>query len=321
MGRPRKPENAGLPPGVYRNRGKLYDRDGRPASAAVAGDDMAALMRRVLALKLRTISPSTAAVYRSCLATLSPMLADFTPAQVRGRDVADVKVKLSDTPGMANACLMFLSVCFDFALEHQLVDSHPCAGVRRYEPRKRKRCPTDAELQRLHGAASPMMRVLIELLVKTGQRVGDVLAIRRADIVDGGSAIRFRARKTGKRVTIHNPELRETIARANEISGNVRGMMLLANRYGHAPHYQTVYREWVELCRRAGVRDLHMHDLRAKSITAASKQGLDARGIAQHASESMTERYIRERDEPVVTGPSFGDVLDGPKQSPVESGA
>jgi len=54
-----------------------------------------------------------------------------------------------------------------------------------------------------------------------------------------------------------------------------------------------------------GVENAHLHDLRAKSITDAKKQGLDPQALAGHITEAQTIRYIRDREtSSVVEGPS-----------------
>jgi integrase len=316
MGRPRKPENADLPPGVYRKAGVLYEiRDGKAVKAGPrSSDGMRGLIATFLAHKEKHVTANTAALYRSCARKLTEALAEFEPHQVKPRNVAEVKMQLAKTPAMANECVSFLRLVFDYALEHQLVESNPCFGVKRFESNKRTRCPTDSELRAIHDAAGPQLKVIIELLVLTGQRVGDVLRIKRSDIVDGGTAIRFKQQKTGAALTIKNPELRDVIARADALGGNVKAFTLLSNSRGKAPCYRQVIEEWHRVLRATGIEDLHMHDLRAKSITAAKRQGLDPRAVAGHASEAMTARYIREHDEPVVAGPSFAGVLRTEKQ-------
>ena len=61
---------------------------------------------------------------------------------------------------------------------------------------------------------------------------------------------------------------------------------------------------------RAGIDDVTLHDLRAKSLTDADLQGLDAQGLGGHTTRKQTERYIRVRRVPRVAPPSFGQSID-----------
>ena len=47
------------------------------------------------------------------------------------------------------------------------------------------------------------------------------------------------------------------------------------------------------------------NDLRAKSLTDAKKQGKNAQALGGHASETMTLRYIRNRETIVASSPSI----------------
>jgi len=61
-------------------------------------------------------------------------------------------------------------------------------------------------------------------------------------------------------------------------------------------------------CAAAGVGDAHLHDPRAVALTAAQQQKLDPTALAAHSSPVMIARYLRDREQPVVDGPSFGPV-------------
>jgi integrase len=68
-------------------------------------------------------------------------------------------------------------------------------------------------------------------------------------------------------------------------------------------HYETVRRHFAEARDKAGVEDARIHDIRAKSLTDADRQGEDAQRLAGHSSAGMTERYLRLRRTEKVRGP------------------
>jgi integrase len=148
----------------------------------------------------------------------------------------------------------------------------------------------------------------MDLLFLTGQRIGDVLAIRRAALSEEG--ISFEQQKTGARlVVLWTPELRDTVARARLLYANVRAFTLLHNRRGKVPDYRTVKDQWDKACVACGVENAHLHDVRAMALTAAKLQGKDPTALAGHSSQAMTERYLRDRTIPMVEGPSFRRLL------------
>lgn len=320
MTRPRKKDKH-LPRCVYERHGAFYyvkagkwTRLGADLPSALAEygrrfdtrtGGMPELIERVMAQILPKLAPNSQAQYRLIAAKLKTMLSDFTPDQVKPKHIADVKVKLSATPNMANRVLSVLRIIFQHAVEWQIVDSNPCIGIKRHEEAKRKRYITDAEYAAIHACANPRMRVIMDLLYLTGQRISDVLAIKRSDITEEGIA--FKQKKTGALLMVRwTPDIAQVIQAANELGGNVHSLNLFRSRYGTVPSYGATHDQWREAVVAAGVEDATIHDLRAKSLTDARRQGKDATMLAGHTSKTMTERYIRLRETPRVDGPSFG---------------
>lgn len=251
------------------------------------------------------LKPSTAAQYEVAAKKLREILAEFEPAQVRPKHVAAIKVAMRDHPNMANRCLSVLRSVFALAVEWQMVESNPCIGIKRHTETKRDRYLTDEEIAAIRAHCSPRMQCMIDVLFLTGQRISDVLTIRLADLTTEG--IKFRQGKTGAKLLVAwTPELRAVIERARSLGGNIRALTLFYNRKGKTPDYRTVKGQWDAACKKAGIENARIHDIRAKSLTHAKRQGLDPTALAGHASAAMTERYIRARETPVVQGPGFG---------------
>lgn len=321
MGRPRKSDKH-LPPCVYEKHGAYYyvkagkwtrlaaDLHAALAEYARRFDNprggMPELVENVLTHMSPKLSKNTIDQYKIAAARIKETFAEFAPDQIRPKHVAALKMDMSDTPNMANRVLSFLKTVFSYAVEWQLVDSNPCVGIRRHAEGKRQRYITDDEYAAIYAKANPRMQVIMDLLYLTGQRVGDVIAIKRADINDEGIA--FDQQKTGAKLLVRwTPELRDAIARANALNGNVLGPTLFRTR-SHAkgaPSYGATRDRWKEAVEAAGVEDANIHDLRAKSLTDAKRQGKDAQSLAGHTTAAMTDRYIRLREVPVVDGPTF----------------
>lgn len=320
MGRPRKRDKH-LPANMY-YRGKTYFfvRGGKwhPLGHDLAGamieygrmlaepkGGMAELIDKALdAIKPR-IAESTHKQYVVAARKIKKAFVEFAPEQVKPKHVAAFKVSMVDHPSMANRCLTLLRVVFSQAVEWQIIDSNPASEVKKLAQNQRDRYLNDAELSAIYSKAGPRLQVIIDLCFLTGQRISDVLAIRYADMTDEG--ISFKQRKTGARLTVRwSPELRAAVERAKTLYGNVRAFTLIQSKTGKPPSYSTVWEQWQAACEAAGIEDANIHDLRAKSITDANEQGLDPQAIAGHTSRAMTERYIRIRRPPVVTGPNFG---------------
>lgn len=270
---------------------------------------MAALIDSALEAMKPRISQSTRLQYEICGRKLKEMLVEFSPEQVKPKDVAQIKLAMASTPNMANRTLSVLRLVFDYAVERQIVDSNPALGIKRHTEKKRRRLISPEEYNAIYVKAGPRLKIIMDLLRLTGQRVVDVLRIRRADLRPEG--IYFKQDKTDAELIVKwNPELKSVVDAAKKSNGNVKALTLLQNRRGKAPDYKTIHGQWDEAKRAAGVLDAQIRDLRAMSLTAARKQGINPTALAGHASEAMTKRYLRDREIPVVDGPSFGQVLD-----------
>ena len=277
--------------------------------ASAKGAGMVVLIDNVLSHISKNLKPNTISQYRIAANRLKRIFMDFSPEQVKPKDVAAIKVRFSNTPAMANRMLSFLRVVFQYAVEWQLVDSNPCVGIKRHVEKKRGRYITDEEYVRVRSVASPTLVALMDILYLTGQRIGDVLAIRLADIADGG--IDFRQQKTDKRLTVKmTSELRAAVERARALPRGVRGLTLFCSRNGTKYAYGTVRDMLDRATQKAGVEDFHLHDLRAKALTDAKRQGKDAQKLAGHTDGKMTARYIRQYEIDVAEPPSFRHFLD-----------
>lgn len=337
MNRPRK-KNAHLPPCVYPKHGAYYHvKRGKwtrlpaegPSTLATALEAYAALHETpkggmpalidevIAAMKVQKppLAPSTLKHYAKAAKVLKRKFAQFAPEQVQGKHVAQFKKDLASTPNMANRCLSVLRQVFSYALEQQLITNNPAIGVERYTEAKRTRLISIDEYVAIYAKAGPRLQVIMDLLIRTGERINDVLKIHRTDLLPEG--IRFIQQKTGaKRVVPWKPELRAVTDRAKLLNGNIRSLTLLCNRRGKPPDYVTVNGQWNRACRAAGVENATIHDLRAVAATWAKKQGLDPTALLGHSSKAQTERYLRDREEVLAEGPSFGHLIDGVTKKP-----
>ncbi len=155
----------------------------------------------------------------------------------------------------------------------------------------------------------------------TAQRIDDVLKIRLSNI--SGQRLIFQPKKTtskegeGKQILIvMTPEIKEVITAARSLHGQVTRIYLFGLRKGgNVRSYRGVKDQFDRATKKACIEDAHLHDLRAKALTDAKRQGLDAQTLALHTTEAMTSRYIRDRETPAVKGPSFIRLIDSKKKA------
>lgn len=315
--------NRHLPPCVYQKHGAYYlvkggkwKRLGDNLSQALAeygrlhaspAGSMPALIEDALPFITRGRAENTKAQYLVAAKKLQLIMADFAPEQVTHKVVVQLRRGLADTPNMANRCLTVLRLVFDYALEEELLERNPCIGVKRLQEKKRDRLIDGTEFSKIYAHAPGRLQLMMELSYLTGQRLMDVVKIRRSDVKPEG--IYFRQNKTDAQLIVAwTPQLRSAVDRAKALGGKVNAMTLFHTRNGSAPAYRTVYDQWVRACAAAGIEDTDLRDLRAMAATHAKAQGKDATALLGHASSTMTKRYLRDREVPIVEGPELDSI-------------
>jgi len=323
--RPRKKDRH-LPPCVYQKHGAYYlvkgnkwSKLGNDLGSALAeyarrmstnSGSIRKLLDETVAVAAERVKPKTLDQYRIAANKLAEIFAEFEPHQVTSRDVAQMMDALRNTPNMANRLRTVLKMAFDRAVLKGLCDANPVLAAPRHAEKHRTRYLADDEFVAIREKANPVLRIIMDLCYLTGQRITDVLAIRQKDVTVEG--ILFRPTKTethGKKLLIRSTSQLDTvIASARALHKHSTPMYLLAQSNGKIRSYRGVRDLWDRACMSAGVEDAHLHDIRAKSLTDAKRQGHDAQALGAHSTEAMTNRYLRGRDTVAVEGPSFNRI-------------
>ena len=104
-------------------------------------------------------------------------------------------------PAMANLTRAILNGLMGFAIKRKWRTDNPFTGMESYKIGNHHAW-TDQELKQFEKQwpIGTRERLAFELLLQTGQRGGDVVAMRRSDLVEG--AIRVKQQKTGAELTI-----------------------------------------------------------------------------------------------------------------------
>jgi integrase len=262
--------------------------------------------------KRKPLSQNTLRQYKMACSKLKHMLRQFArPEQIKQKDAAQVKMLLAKTPNMANIVLSFSRQVFDHFVESQLIDSNPFYGVRRLPEAKRTRLIKQDEWDKIYKVSPVRLQCVMDGLMLTGQRIGDVLGIDEKDLLEQG--IYFKQQKTGKELIVAwNPQIRDWVVRCKALRGKVlnidfgasRPRPLFRGRRGKL-QYKTIYKLWVTAVEAAGIEDCNLHDNRAFSATQAKKQGLDPQKLLGHDDPNTTKVYLRDREIDVVQGPEI----------------
>ena len=244
----------------------------------------------------RRLKASTLASYRDGMKMLVPVFGAMPLEAVTRAHVYEY-VRRRGTVS-ANRERALLSATYTWALNAGIyAGANPAAGLRYRNPeRPRQRYVTDAELQSLIDAAWPRWKPFLRFAYLTGLRQGDLLRLRLSDAQEAGIAVD--TGKTGKRILIGwSPELRalwQDMARSR-----IGTAPMFINRDGEAYTSSGFRASWRKLKLRAGLPDIHFHDLRKKTGSDADSLTHAAQLLA-HENEAVTRKHYRAKPTPVA---------------------
>jgi len=176
---------------------------------------------------------------------------------------------------------------------------NPFAGIRRAPADlHRDRRLQEGEWAALMAAADECrnahVRPIIEFAVATGMRRGEILAIHWADVNAQRRTLHIPTTKTGRPRTIPLSSRALVIVEAQRMKELERPFPLTAESFRLA---------WKRLVKRAGIADLHFHDLRHEAVTRFFEMGLGIAEVALisgHRDPRMLFRYTHLRAEEVA---------------------
>ncbi|WP_424974213.1 tyrosine-type recombinase/integrase [Dinoroseobacter sp. S124A] len=172
------------------------------------GKDLAAVVDHYRRTRLPDLGKRTQADYEKHLPYIETKLGHLAPASVQKHHVIAWHGAWAKkgTPHAANYRLRVLSIIMEHARDMGLLRTeqlNPCAKVKQHKYDKQEREPWPLELiakMREAYSLETRERLIFELLLGTGQRIGDVLKMQWGDLDNGG--INVRQNKTGKRLWV-----------------------------------------------------------------------------------------------------------------------
>lgn len=198
-------------------------------------------------------------------------------------------------PGMANLTAATLKRLFSYAVRMGMRPDNPFIGIDIYEGGEH-RAWTDREIAAYETKwpIGTRQRVAFDLLLYTGQRVGDVAAMRRADVLSG--SIPVRQEKTGAVLLLPvHPNLMRS-ARACAVDGPAP-----LNTFGRPMTKRSIAAIVARAARSAGLpRDCKTHGLRKAALTRLAQHGAtthEIRAVGGHKSLREVEHYTAAVDQ------------------------
>lgn len=201
--------------------------------------------------------------------------------------------------------LRVLKSFFAWAMANDVSAGNPAAGVKCIKAEKRVKKPFSAEEQELLRIAcqsDPRLTALLEVLLSTGCRVGEIHGMNREDL-KGDEIVVFGKGQKERRVFLN---ARAQVAlRLYLKTRDDDNPALFAGGYRSNHHrlaigsIESMVRE---LGTRAGIKDVHPHKFRRTAATTALRRGMPIEQVQQmlgHESIATTLIYAKIADDAV----------------------
>jgi integrase len=191
-----------------------------------------------------------------------------------------------------NRLMAVLSCAFSEAVGRwYMMDTNPCRDVKRHPSRPRDREVTQAEYDAFAARVPLRMRLAMELSVLTGQRQGDILALRWSQVDQAASKIRFKQAKTGKRLAVRiTAAVQANLDKWRELCAT--GEYVVTRRDGQrysSDGFRAIWQRHQRRWKAQGFERFTYHDLRAKAA-GDCKTIEEAMLLLGHQNINMTRR-------------------------------
>ena len=254
-----------------------------------------------------------------------PRLGARRVADIARADVSALHKRMRKTPYAANRAVACLRSFFTWTERQGIRPDHsnPARLIEFYRETSRERLLSPEEIARLgvaikasDGEEWPYALAAIKLLLFTGARRGEILALRWAEIDEAASVARLPDSKTGAKTLHLGSPARKVLASIPRqkdnpyvICGRLKGGALIG-----------LPATWRRVRKRAGLPDLRLHDLRHAFASSAAMGGTPLLTIGRllgHSQPAVTDRYSHFASAPLVLAAdriseSIAAQLDGP---------
>jgi integrase len=238
-------------------------------------------------------------VHRLCLVDIEAMQADVAAGKTAKPRVGSRGGATTGGAGVAARTVSTLHSILEHAVRRCLIDKNPGRGVRRIAGEARDRRLSLTEIRRLGNAIRsaeaygehPVGLAAIKLLLMTGFRRMECLALEWAWVDLDQSCVRFPDTKSGAQVRVIGRATAELIAFQPMLEGS--RYVFPADR-GDG-HFVGVVRVLGRVCAEAKLAGVTPHILRHTFASVAAELGFSELTIAAllgHSARGITQRYV-----------------------------
>ena len=284
------PDGAPVPFALHQERERLLNS---PAPVAEGKTVRYVIDRYERSDEFSALAKRTQSDYLKHLRFIDDKIGHIEPRLIERRHVIGWRDAWAEkSPHAANYRLRIFRIVMERAIDYGLLPTggNPAKGVSEVKYTKAVRHPWPDELvAAARETATGRTALLFELLLGTGQRIGDVLSMLWSDF--DGEAISIRQSKTKTSLWIPAPaRLMDALTSAPR-----RSVFILTNHHGTGKwSYRGAHDAMMKLRRKIGAEAYDIHSLRYTATAELARVGLDDEqimSITGHKTNRMVQLY------------------------------
>lgn len=263
-------------------------------------------------------SAATKKDYLKCGKQLLKFFNEDTPAPLDSIQPLHIKqyltVRGKSSQVRANHERRLFNLLWNLAREWGYTDKpNPCTGVKGFSEKSRDVYIEDNIYDIVYSYADQPTKDALDLGYLTAQRPADVYKMYETDIQDGVLFVQQGKREAKLRIAVIG-QLKSVIERIQQRKTvfKVFSLALIVDEYGKPLSQHAIYKRFLKAKELAikeypklklEIEEYQIRDLRAKAVTDKTQDGdiRQAQKLAGHASETMTQRYVRNKIGESVT--------------------
>lgn len=235
------------------------------------------------------LAPRTKSDYDKILAYIDKAFGALPVAKMRRKDVVRARDANADAQRFANYIVQVLRVIMEHARDIGWREDNPAMGVATLKSEGIARQPWPADLvESFRKVAAPRARLIFELCLGTGQRIGDVLRMRWDHLEAGG--IHVKQGKTGRALWIPlTDDLQLAIAHIQR-----NGLTIAADDQGRPLRYHQARHAIAAVRKQIGAEAYDIHSLRYSTASELASLGCSddlIMAITGHNTVAMVAKY------------------------------
>ena len=259
----------------------------------------------------KELSPRTRSTYRGYVDNhLTPWIGD---RMVRGLDFASVlelqeNIASSQKPRIdvtAGLVVKLLAVVLDYAADLGWCGrDNPCRRVRKVAAKKRERVLTAREYGLLGESLDDGQNArILRLLAVSGMRVGEALALPKSAVDLEGRVLTIVDHKTKRKAGTKRLPINEAMADVLRGEMDYLGPWVWKGLKGEHRKYASLQNYFADVCERAGLAGVTIHDLRRSFATVGCELGYppaDMDVLIGHKLPGLQATYIHMGPEGIL---------------------